>query len=529
MRTSLASITILCFLFAFSAQAQTPTFTSVVNAASLVSGPIAPGMVALISGSNLGDAQGKDCAASYPAPTVCQGVSVLVNGVPAPVSSEVASQIYFQVPFEITGSTATIQVRVTSLLTGATSTSTVLSVPVATTAPGLYSATGSGSGLGYYYVSGGLNPLFSTAVQPGQTVVLFGTGFGATSPAVADGNPGPDSLASTVAAVTLTVNGKTVPVQSAALEPVDSVTHGAPGVDEVVFAVPAGLAAGTYPMAVSVGGVSSQTVQLKVAAPPVTIGNCTASTCLPPVYNTAVSDANLNAYGPGVESGSFITIKGQNLAASTRVWQNSDFVGNAYPTQIDGVTVTINGKSAFVEYVSPTQLNVLAPADTAQGLVQVVVNNIYGSDKNVAQLQQYAPAFYTFGQATVSSSAPVYVAAVHSSDGTYVVPASYYAGYTTRGAKPNEILEIYGNGFGPTNPAVPVGQIVSTIYPTDLSQLRLTIGGVPATVQFAGIVPPGDEYQLNVVVPQLPDGDQPIVAIVGGVSSQTGLFLPIKN
>jgi uncharacterized protein (TIGR03437 family) len=76
---------------------------------------------------------------------------------------------------------------------------------------------------------------------------------------------------------------------------------------------------------------------------------------------------------------------------------------------------------------------------------------------------------------------------------------------------------------------VPAGQLVGSAAPlADLTQLHVTIGGVTATVQFAGIVLPG-EYQINVIVPQLPDGDQPILATIGGVSSQAGISIPIKN
>ena len=65
-------------------------------------------------------------------------------------------------------------------------------------------------------------------------------------------------------------------------------------------------------------------------------------------------------------------IQGTNLAFDTRIWQTSDFIGNDLPTVVDGVSVTINGNPAFVEYISPTQINVQAPTDTATGMVNVV-------------------------------------------------------------------------------------------------------------------------------------------------------------
>jgi uncharacterized protein (DUF1800 family) len=54
------------------------------------------------------------------------------------------------------------------------------------------------------------------------------------------------------------------------------------------------------------------------------------------------------------------------------------------------------------------------------------------------------------------------------------------------------------------------------------------MGGSAATVQYAGIVAPG-EYQINMVVPVLVDGDQGIVATINGASTQEGLLLPVKN
>jgi len=41
----------------------------------------------------------------------------------------------------------------------------------------------------------------------------------------------------------------------------------------------------------------------------------------------------------------------------------NDFVNNQMPTQLDGVSVTVHGRSAFVYYVSPTQVNILAPPE----------------------------------------------------------------------------------------------------------------------------------------------------------------------
>jgi uncharacterized protein (TIGR03437 family) len=56
---------------------------------------------------------------------------------------------------------------------------------------------------------------------------------------------------------------------------------------------------------------------------------------------------------------------------------------------------------------------------------------------------------------------------------------------------------------------------------------QVTIGGVPATVSFAGIVGAG-LYQLNVIVPAAGSGDQPLQATVGGATTQSNIFLTLQ-
>ncbi|MGA3017527.1 MAG: DUF1800 family protein [Bryobacteraceae bacterium] len=236
-----------------------------------------------------------------------------------------------------------------------------------------------------------------------------------------------------------------------------------------------------------------------------------------------ITSISNNASGAAaIESGSWVSIYGSGLSLTTRPWQGSDFSGNNLPTTLDNVSVTINGKKAAISYVSPGQLNVQAPTDTTTGPVQVQVINSSGTATGTANLQNYSPAFFTF-QAK-------YASALHNADGVYVAPAGYFgSAITSRPAQPGEILQIYATGLGPTTPAVPAGQLVGSAEPlSDLTKLQVTIGGVAATVQYAGIVTPG-EYQINAVVPQVVTGDEAIVATIGGVSSQTGVSIPVLS
>jgi uncharacterized protein (TIGR03437 family) len=98
----------------------------------------------------------------------------------------------------------------------------------------------------------------------------------------------------------------------------------------------------------------------------------------------------------------------------------------------------------------------------------------------------------------------------------------------TTPAKPGETVVIYANGFGPTSVAVVSGAVTQSGTLSPLPVIK--IGGVNATVNFAGLnITPG-EFQFNVVVPlSIPDGDQPITATYNGLSTQAGTLIAIQH
>jgi uncharacterized protein (TIGR03437 family) len=330
-------------------------------------------------------------------------------------------------------------------------------------------------------------------------VSLLGTGFGVTKP-LAEAGKKPAGEFPVVAPVTMTISGQNVPVLRAVLyEGFDFATV------RVEFVVPLNAQIGTLPVVITVGGVTSNKVFLPVAPPTPTISGI----------------ANSASGATAIASGSWVAIYGANLARTTRTWQDSDFEGKLLPAILDGVSVKINNKAASVFFISPGQINVQAPADSAIGPVLVAVTNDGGNATANSNLQTYSPAFFTFNNK--------YPAAVHP-DRFYVAPANYFGpGLASRPAKPGDVIIVFGTGFGPTNPAAPPGQIFSGAPPlSNPALLRIMIGGVTAAVQFAGIVAPG-EYQFNVVVPELLDGDYPFVATIAGLTSQSGLVLPVRR
>jgi uncharacterized protein (TIGR03437 family) len=240
---------------------------------------------------------------------------------------------------------------------------------------------------------------------------------------------------------------------------------------------------------------------------------------LSPAAPVITSVTSSTGGGGVVAPNTWLEIHGSNLAPDARAWQGGDFVSGQMPAQLDGVSVTVNGKPAFVEYISSGQVNVLSPLDSTQGPVQVQLKNGSGTSTAYQVTEQSAaPGFFVFG-------AGPYVAATHA-DGSYLGPASLYPGTTTP-AQPGETIVLYGSGFGQTTPAMVNGAATQVGSLPSLPQV--TIGGVASTVQFAGVVSPG-LYQINVVVPpSASDGDNTISASYGGSKTQAGLAISVHR
>jgi uncharacterized protein (TIGR03437 family) len=243
----------------------------------------------------------------------------------------------------------------------------------------------------------------------------------------------------------------------------------------------------------------------------------TACAAIPTPVVTAV--VNAASFQPGIEAGSWVTILGSNLANTNpgRIWNAEDFASAALPTQLDGVSVSIDGIPAFVEYISPTQINVQAPSDNVVGAVNVVVtNNGAASAPALAQLQAAAPAFFMYPDTNnaVASRLPDYAAV-----GTSSAPAV-----------PGETIVLWGTGFGPTSPAVAAGTVVSGT-PATLALPVVTLGGMPVTVVSA-ILTAGSAglYQITIQLPaNVPTGAVAVQASVGGVSTPAGVTILVEN
>lgn len=242
-----------------------------------------------------------------------------------------------------------------------------------------------------------------------------------------------------------------------------------------------------------------------------------------PVIAPSNGVTNGASFGPGVVSGSWTTIFGTNLSTTTRDWTGAiDAQGN-FPTSLDGVSVTIDGKPASIYFIAPTQINVQAPdLGGKTGPVQIIVKNANGESAPVtATAAKELPGLFLFTQAPKK-----YPAAVRS-DGVFIGPPALFAGVTTVPAKPADVVLFFGTGFGPTNPAVAPGKVFNGAAPL-IDNVVMRIGGISVTPAFAGLSSSG-LYQFNVTIPDLSNGEHRVEMLINSVPIQTDVVLAVQR
>ncbi|HTP86744.1 MAG TPA: TIGR03118 family protein [Bryobacteraceae bacterium] len=230
---------------------------------------------------------------------------------------------------------------------------------------------------------------------------------------------------------------------------------------------------------------------------------------------------NAASFGPAIGPGAFGSVKGSALAPTTRSAGDADTINGQLPIQLDGVSMTVDGRPAYIGYISPGQINFIAPPDTSMGQVSVVVyNNEVASAWATVWLQPYAPGFFTLTGGFIS--------ATHA-DGSPVGSTTLVPDKSTP-AVPGETISLFGTGFGPTNPPMD-GRVLYAPVPA-ATWPAVWIGGLQATVSWAGLSAAGT-YRIDVVVPSVPQAktptvDVPVTATVSGsYTSQNGVLVTV--
>ncbi len=231
------------------------------------------------------------------------------------------------------------------------------------------------------------------------------------------------------------------------------------------------------------------------------------------------------SFGSKAAPGAYVSIKGSGFTDQTATDWSSSIKANALPTSVGGISVAINGQSAYVQYISNAQVNFLLPGNAPTGIVDVDLLTPTGVMTTTLEIDAVAPGLFAYALNGVLYPAAVYggIPSV-----VYVAPAGALPGYSSHGANAGDVIELYATGCGSTNPTAPNGVVLTQVYPAaNLAQFRVTIAGISAPVQFAGIVGSG-LWQINIQVPSaLPAGDQPLVLTVNGIATQSGLVMHI--
>jgi uncharacterized protein (TIGR03437 family) len=231
------------------------TSVTVVNAASLQDGAIAPGEIVSIFGSGLGPQAGVSAQLASPQLLANQigGTQVLFNGSPAALFYAQDGQVNAQAPYEIAGlATVTVQVLYKGTVAGQTT------VTVTDASPAVFSVAGGTGQAAALNQDGTVNSTENPSPR-GSVVTLFATGEGQTDPGGSDGalaaNPYPKPLG----AVSVRVGDYPAEILFAGEAP------GMVGVLQINMRLPGGYTAGgVLPVVVQVGSAASPAVKLAV-------------------------------------------------------------------------------------------------------------------------------------------------------------------------------------------------------------------------------------------------------------------------
>lgn len=297
-----------------------------------------------------------------------------------------------------------------------------------------------------------------------------------------------------------------------AVTPVSGSTPGTVAVT-VNQSVLATLAPGTYTGTVTVAGLTggSQTIAVTV----------TVTAALPPAVTTVVNAAS-NTPGT-VSPGEIVTIYGTNIGPITGVGLQLTS-GGQVSTTLGNTVLTFDGIPAPLIYASSGQINAIVPYEIAGRVTTNVVIQRNGLVSPALQLRvaDTAPAIFSSSQTGNGQGA---ILNFNSSVNSAQNPAAK-----------GTVVQIFATGEGALTPQVATGAVTSSTGPTfpkPIVSVSVTIGGLPATVTYAGEAPGlvSGVLQVNAIVPTglTSSGPQTVVLTVGGASnSQQTITLAVQ-
>ena len=284
---------------------------------------------------------------------------------------------------------------------------------------------------------------------------------------------------------------------------------------------PQGLLAQTYNGSISITAPG-------VLATPISVPvSFTIAAAPGPVPITIINNATgvSGVIAPGEE----IAIKGNFLGPATPAsgtlfsLNSSGGVNNS----LAGVQVLFDNNPGTPIYVSASQINVVVPYEINGRLSTSMVVQYAGGSSQPFQLSVAASAPGLF---TNNFSGSGQVAAINQNFSANGASGGFQA------APRGTVIALYGTGGGQTNPPSVTGSV--TPIPTNASQLltipnvTATVGGLPATVNFAGSAPGlvTGVFQVNVTIPAgvTPGGAVPVTISIGSNSTPIGTTIAVQ-
>jgi uncharacterized protein (TIGR03437 family) len=230
-----------------------------------------------------------------------------------------------------------------------------------------------------------------------------------------------------------------------------------------------------------------------------------------------VNTASLAPQAP-VSPGSYVTIQGSNFAPGLTMAPSLPL-----PPQLNGMQVILAGRTLPLRSTNDGQIKAIIPYDVPPNATQqmIVQRGTAASVPEPVIVAAAGPAIFTQDG---SGKGPA-IAVDTQADGTqFLVNAD-------TPASAGDTLVIYCTGLGLVDPPVAAGDVAPDSMSQTTNPVTVTIGGVPATVQFAGLAPfslTGPDtldfaglYQVSVILPDgvAPAPDTPIVVSVAGQDS----------
>ena len=164
------------------------------------------------------------------------------------------------------------------------------------------------------------------------------------------------------------------------------------------------------------------------------------------VIRTSVGVITASAFGgTAVAPGLWMAIYGSNLASvASQTRSGGDFKGNLAPSALGGTTVTIGGQPAFIDYLSPGQVNAQVPSKVAPGSQPVVVTTTVGGSSLPQQITVNVTEPGLLSPAAFNLNTEQNVVAVFPTTDpnalTFVLPPNVIAGVATARTRPGDTI-----------------------------------------------------------------------------------------